>query len=73
MTKMTYLPTGIMSPDHEMWDEFVDALRDRFDYCDGTHRTTRAILQEMNGINIKGTVKLLESQGKLEELPNGFQ
>ena len=63
MSKVLYMFKKIMNPNHERWDEFVTEMLKRFEFCDHTHRTTRAILQEMQGIDVDGTLEVFESLG----------
>ena len=63
MSKVFHMPNEIVDPDHERWNDFVEALLYRFEGCDATHKTSRAILQEMPGINVDGTLQFFESQG----------
>jgi len=63
MSKVLYMFKKIMNPNHERWDEFVTEMLKRFEFCDHTHRTTQAILQEMQGIDVDGTLKVFEIMG----------
>lgn len=58
-----YLAKEIMAPIHESWDEFLNEMFIRFGGCDRTHKTTRAALQEIKGIDVDGTLEFFESQG----------
>ncbi len=53
----------IMSYNHARWEEFVDELLRRFRKCDHTYRTTRAILQKMQGINVNNTLAVFAMLG----------
>ncbi|MGO8763247.1 MAG: DUF2695 domain-containing protein [Desulfobaccales bacterium] len=63
MPKVLYMTKEIMDPNHERWDEFVNEMLKRLVFCDLTHRTTRALLQEMQGIDVDGTLEVFESLG----------
>ena len=51
----------IINPNHKSWEEFMWKLLGR-DEFHTTHKTTRAVLQEMPGIDVEGTLAFLESQ-----------
>jgi hypothetical protein len=54
---------GIMFPTNEKWGEFVEKMLGRYKICDHTNKITRAILQEIQGINVSKTLKVLKSLG----------
>jgi hypothetical protein len=57
------IPKAIINPDHERWEEFMWKLMGRGgEYCKLTHKTTRAVLQEMQGVDVEGTLEFLKSQ-----------
>jgi hypothetical protein len=62
MAKVTYMAKEIMSPSHEKWYEFVAAMMMEFGGCESTHKTARAVLQEIQGIDVDGTLEFFESQ-----------
>ena len=47
MAKAIYMAERIMAPSHERWGEFLTEMILRFEGCDRTHKTTRAVLQEI--------------------------
>jgi hypothetical protein len=63
MPKVLYMPLKIMNPSNEGWDEFATEMLKRFEFCNGTSRITRAILQEIPGIDVDGTLKVFEIMG----------
>jgi hypothetical protein len=63
MSKVLYMAKEIMDPNHERWDEFVNEMLKMVEFCDTTHRTTRSILQKMQGIDVDATLEFFESQG----------
>ena len=63
MAKVTYMAKEIMSPSHEKWYEFVAAMMMEFGGCESTHKTTRAVLQETQGIDVDETLEFFERQG----------
>jgi hypothetical protein len=62
MAKVIYMAERIMAPSHERWDEFLTEMILRFEGCDRTHKTTLAVLQEMQGIDVDGTLEFFVSQ-----------
>ena len=55
----------ILNFDHELWDEFEDAMWDR-PQCDGTTRSARSILENLAQdalIDIEGTLSWFEVMG----------
>ena len=53
----------ILTPFHKRWDEFVIQMISSKNSCDNTLRSTGAILWEMQGIDVKGTLEYFESNG----------
>lgn len=54
---------AILTPEHKMWKKFVNAMMKRKGECDNTTRGTRAILQNMQGIDVEGTLRFFENLG----------
>ena len=55
----------ILDFDHELWDEFEDAMRDCPE-CDGTTKSARSILEKLAQdapIDIEGTLSWFEFMG----------
>ena len=63
MAKVLSMAKEIMDPIHEKWYEFVAGMMMEFGGCDSTHKNTRAVLQEIPGIDVDGTLEFFERQG----------
>lgn len=63
MSKVINMAERIMTPSHESWYDFLTEMILFFEGCDGTHKTTRAVLQEIHGIDVDRTLAFFERQG----------
>ena len=62
MAKAIYMAERIMAPSHESWYDFLTEMILRFAGCDRTHKTIRAVLQEIQGIDVDRTLAFFERQ-----------
>jgi hypothetical protein len=57
------MPLQILTPNHENWGDFVFLKMNSKNSCDNTLKGTAAILWDMQGIDVEGTLEYFKSLG----------